>query len=624
MNRSAQPQSTSSVHELERVTIKFAGDSGDGMQLTGTLFSDESALYGNDLATFPDFPAEIRAPAGTVAGVSGFQLQIGSVEIHTPGDEADALVAMNPAAFKANLARIRKGATIVIDKDAWTERDLKKADYDHDPLQTDVVDPFQVIPVPITSLTRECLADTDLDTKTKDRCKNMFALGMMFFVYNRPLKHTEHFIKTKFAKRPKIVEANLRVLKAGHDFANTIEAFSSNYKIEPARIKPGTYRQVSGNRATTYGMLAASVKSGLELFLGTYPITPASDILHDLSKYKEYGAKTVQAEDEIAAICMAIGASFAGDLAYTTTSGPGLDLKAEALGLALNVELPLVVVNVQRGGPSTGLPTKTEQSDLLLALYGRHGESPIPVVAASTPGNCFDYCFMASKIALEYMTPVILLTDGYLANGSEPWLIPDISELPKITPRLAKKDQIDGPYLPFERDEETLARQWAVPGMTGMAHRIGGLEKEDKTGNVSYDPQNHEFMSKIRAEKIARIANMIPDQEIVGADSGDLLVVGWGGTYGSLLTSVTEVQADGKKISLAHFNYINPLPKNTEEIFKGFKKIVVCELNLGQLQKYLTSKFPQFQFLKYNKIQGLPFMIGELKWHFESLLAGGF
>ncbi|MCP5464125.1 MAG: 2-oxoacid:acceptor oxidoreductase subunit alpha [Deltaproteobacteria bacterium] len=608
------------THELERVTIKFAGDSGDGMQLTGTLFSDESALIGNDLATFPDFPAEIRAPAGTVAGVSGFQVQIGAVEIHTPGDEADALVAMNPAALKANLSRIRKGAIVVVDKDSWEERDLKKADYDHDPLQTDVIESYQLVQAPITSLTRETLKDFEMDTKQKDRCKNMFALGMMFWVYGRSFDNTEKYIKQKFAKKPKVVEANLKVLHAGYSYAQTIELFGSTYKVAPASIEPGTYRQISGNKSTVLGMLAASVKSGLDIFLGTYPITPASDILHELSKYKEFGAKTVQAEDEIAGIAMAIGAAFGGDLAFTTTSGPGLALKGEALGLAIMVELPLVVINVQRGGPSTGLPTKTEQSDLLQALYGRHGESPCPVIAASTPGNCFDFAFEAGRIALEHMTPVVYLTDGYLANGSEPWLIPDVNTLPEIKVQKAKEG--DANYLPYDRDEETLVRKWAIPGMKGLAHRIGGLEKQDKTGNVSYDPQNHEFMCKVRAEKVARIANDIPDQKIIGEESGDLLVVGWGGTYGSLLTAVTELQKQGKKISLAHFNYINPLPKNTGDIFKNFKKIVVCELNLGQFQKYLSETF-DYDFLKFNKIQGLPFMIGELKWRFESILSGG-
>ena len=610
------------AHELERVTIKFAGDSGDGMQLTGTLFSDESALFGNDLATFPDFPAEIRAPAGTVAGVSGFQVQIGAIEVHTPGDEADMLVAMNPAALKANMCNIRKGACIIVDIDSWAEKDLKKAEYDENPLETDKLNDYQVIQAPITSLTRECLKDFDLDMKMKDRSKNMFALGMAFWLYNRPLEYTEKYIANKFKKKPVIVEANLKVLQSGYDFAQTIEAFVSNYKVAPASIEPGTYRQISGNLAVAMGMVAAGEKSGRKVFLGSYPITPASDILHDLSKFKEFGVRTVQAEDEIAAICMSIGAAFAGDLAVTTTSGPGLDLKAEALGLAIMMELPLVVVDVQRGGPSTGLPTKTEQSDLMLAMYGRHGESPAPVIAASTPGNCFDFCFEASRIALEYMTPVIFLTDGYIANGSEPWVVKNAEDLPEIKTKLISADT-DGKYLAYKRDEHTFVREWAIPGMPGLEHRLGGLEKQDKTGNVSYDPQNHEFMSKIRAEKVARIAEAIPEQKLIGKDSGDLLVVSWGGTYGSMLTAVTEMQAEGKKISLAHFNYINPLPRNTKDILKSFKQVVVCELNLGQFFKYLRSEFPEIELQKFNKMQGLPFMIGELKWHFESLLSGG-
>lgn len=616
---------TAEVHQLDRVTIKFAGDSGDGMQLTGTLFSDESALFGNDLATFPDFPAEIRAPAGTVAGVSGFQVQIGAIEIHTPGDEADALVAMNPAAFKANISRIRKGATVIVDQDSWEDKDLKKADYDHDPLQTDVIKNFHLIPAPITSLTRAALSEfADMDTKAKDRCKNMFALGMVFWLYNRPVENTEKYLRSKFAKKPMIVDANLKVLHAGHAFAQTIEAFVSNYKISPAKIEAGTYRQISGNLATSLGMVAASVKCGRDLFLGSYPITPASDILHDLSKYKEFGVKTVQAEDEIAAICMAIGASYAGDLGLTTTSGPGLALKGEALGLAIMMELPLVVIDVQRGGPSTGLPTKTEQSDMMMALYGRHGESPCPVIAASTPSNCFDFAFESSRIALEHMTPVIFLTDGYLANGSEPWKIPDSSQLPEIkVPLVTKAPENGEQFLPYKRDPETLARQWAVPGVEGLQHRLGGLEKQDLTGNVSYDPQNHEFMCKVRAEKVARIVNDIPEQTVFGDQTGDLLVVGWGGTYGALLTAVSEMRTKGHKISLAHFNYINPLPKNTKAVLEGFKQVVVCELNLGQFHRYLQAKYPHVVLHKYNKIQGLPFMIGELKWHFESLLSGG-
>lgn len=608
-------------HDLERVTVRFAGDSGDGMQLTGTLFSDESALFGNDLATFPDYPAEIRAPQGTVPGVSSFQVQIGSVEIHTPGDLADALICMNPAAYKANLKRLKKGGVIVVDIDSWKDSDLKKAEYETDPLETHEVEDYKLIKAPITSLTRESLNEFEMDTKLKDRSKNMFALGMVSWLYSRPLDGTIEFLKQKFAKKPKVIDANVKVLHAGYNFAHTLEEFASTYKINPAKVDPGLYRQISGNHAAALGMVAASLKSDRQLVLGSYPITPASDILHELSKYKNFGVKTVQAEDEIAGVCSAIGASYAGALALTTTSGPGLDLKAEAIGLAIIAELPLVIIDIQRGGPSTGLPTKTEQSDLMLALYGRHGESPAPVIAASTPSNCFHYAFQASKIALEHMTPVILLTDGYIANGSEPWIVPNADDLPQIKTRLQKELAEGEDFLPYKRDEKTLARDWAVPGQPGFEHRIGGLEKQDGTGNVSYDPKNHEVMTKLRAEKVARIQAVIPDQEVVGEASGDLLVVGWGGTYGSLLTAVNEVQAKGHKVSMAHFNYMNPLPKNTLDILKSFKKIVVCELNTGQFCTYLQSQFPELGRLeKYNKVQGLPFMVSELTECFENLL----
>ena len=621
MSNAAEVQNQHKVEDLDRVTIRFAGDSGDGMQLTGTLFSDESALLGNDLATFPDYPAEIRAPRGTVAGVSSFQVQIGSVAIHTPGDVADALVCMNPAAFKANIERVRKGGLVICDIDAWKSTDLKKADYETDPLETHVVDDYKIIKAPITALTREALADFEMDTKTKDRSKNMFALGMAFWLYSRPLENTENFLKQKFAKKPEVVDANIKVLHAGYNFANTLEEFASHYKVNEATIKPGLYRQVNGNQATALGFVAASLKADLPLVLGSYPITPASDVLHELSKYKEFGVKTIQAEDEIAAVCSAIGASFAGSFAITTTSGPGLDLKAEAIGLATITELPMVIVDIQRGGPSTGLPTKTEQSDLMLALYGRHGESSIPVVAASTPGNCFDYAVVASKIALERMTPVILLTDGYIANGSEPWIVPQADQIPPIKHRQIQKPNSEDGFLGYKRDEKTLARDWAIPGTPGLEHRIGGLEKQDGTGNVSYDPYNHEKMTQLRAEKIARVVDMIPDQEVVGEAEGDLLVVGWGGTYGSLLTAVSELQAEGKSISLAHFNYINPLPKNTKELLSKFKKVIVCELNCGQFHKYLQSQFPELGRLEqYNKVQGLPFTVSELTARFgESL-----
>lgn len=604
------------VQEIDRVTVRFAGDSGDGMQLTGSLFSDESAMFGNDLTTFPDFPAEIRAPAGTVAGVSSFQVQIGSIEIATPGDEADALIAMNPAALKANLARVRKGGVVVVDIDCWKETDLTKAEYQVDPLTDHTVDNFKLIRAPITSLTREALKDFEFDMKIKDRCKNMFALGMVFWLYNRDFANTEKFIRNMFgAKKPHLVEANIKVLNAGYDFAATLEEFASTYRIAPAQVAPGLYRQITGNQATALGMIAASVQSGHDLVLGSYPITPASDILHELSKHKEFNIRTIQAEDEIAGVCIAIGASFAGALGLTTTSGPGLDLKAEAIGLALSVELPLVVIDVQRGGPSTGLPTKTEQSDLLLALYGRHGESPLPIVAASTPGNCFNFAYEASRLALEHMTPVILLTDGYLANGSEPWLIPDMSQLPPIKSHVVRTKNSDK-FQPFSRDEKTLARPWALPGTPGLEHRIGGLEKQDITGNVSYDPTNHERMTHLRAEKVARIAQTIPLQTVEGAKDAKLLIVGWGGTYGTLHTAVRELNQEGHLVAHMHINYISPLPSNVEQILTQYPNAIVCELNTGQLHKHLRSLFGLADLKKYNRVQGMPFTVSELKNHF--------
>lgn len=608
------------ARELDKVTIRFAGDSGDGMQLTGSLFSEESALFGNDLMTFPDYPSEIRAPAGTVAGVSSFQVQFGNADIMTPGDLADVLVAMNPAALKANLARTRRGGAVILDKDSWAPDDLKTAGYVSDPLTDGSIEDYRAIVAPITSLTREALKDLDIDAKGRERCKNMFALGMMFWLYCRPMTNTENFIREKFAKKPVLVEANRRVLRAGYDFAQTVEEFVSPYRVAPARIESGRYRQVSGNQAVALGMVAAAVKCGRELVLGSYPITPASDILHELVKHKEFGVKTVQAEDEIAGICVAIGASFAGALALTTTSGPGLDLKSEAMGLAVMAELPLVIVNVQRGGPSTGLPTKTEQSDLMQALYGRHGESPMPVIAASTPSDCFFYAFESARIALEHMTPVILLTDGYLANGSEPWKIPDVASLPAIKTRLVS---VEAPgFKPYRRDEITLARDWAIPGTRGLEHRIGGLEKQDVSGNVSCEPENHERMVRVRAEKVARIALDIPLQEVFGEPAENLLVVGWGGTYGALRTAVQELIAEGESVSLAHVRYINPLPRNFGNVITSYGQVIVCELNTGQFHRYLLSLFPLSNVRKYNKIQGLPFSVEELKDVFRRILRG--
>jgi len=604
--------------ELDKVVIKFAGDSGDGMQLTGTQFTDTSALLGNDLATFPDFPAEIRAPQGTVAGVSGFQVHIGNTEINTPGDTADVLIAMNPAALKANRNWIKNGGTIIVNIDAFSKRDIEKAGYKNNPLEDGTFESYNLVQAPITTLTRESLKDSGLDSKSMGRSKNMFALGIVYWMFSRPMEQTENFLKMKFAKKPEIIDANIKALHAGHNFAETIEALPSSYTVLKANISKGIYRNIMGNQATAWGFIAAAEKAEKELFLGSYPITPATDILHELAKHKNLGVKTFQAEDEIAAICSAIGASFAGALAITTTSGPGLALKGEALGLAMITELPLVVVNVQRGGPSTGLPTKTEQSDLFQALYGRNGESPVVVVAASTPSNCFEWAYESSRIALEHNTPVVLLTDGYLGNGAEPWKIKSVKEMQNITPLVAVEGE---EYQPYERSSSTLARKHAVPGTPGLEHRLGGLEKDALTGDVSYDPDNHEEMCTVRAEKVEKITEFIPNQEVFGDEKGDVLVVGWGGTYGHLYSAVKQLREEGKDVTLAHFNYINPLPKNTADIFKNFNTIIVCEINKGQFANYLRMKHPKFKYKQFNRVQGLPFQTTELKEHFKTLLS---
>ncbi|MDG1728268.1 MAG: 2-oxoacid:acceptor oxidoreductase subunit alpha [Algibacter sp.] len=606
---------------LEAVVIRFVGDSGDGMQLTGTQFSDTSAMIGNDVSTFPNYPSEIRAPQGSLYGVSGFQVHIGSVEISTPGDDVDLLVAMNPAGLKTNLYAVKPGHTIIIDTDSFSKKNLEKAKYETNPLEDGSLDNYRVIEVAISSLTKEALKDVEgLDNKTITRSKNMFALGIVYWMYDRSTDHTIDFFNKKFASKPHLIEANTKVLNTGFYFAETLELIPNSYTISPASMPAGTYRIISGNTATAWGFLAAAEKSGIELFLGSYPITPATDILHELVKHKHFGVKAFQAEDEIAGITSAIGASFAGDLAITTTSGPGLALKSEALGLAMMVELPLVVVNVQRGGPSTGLPTKTEQSDLLQAMYGRNGESPVIVMAASTPSDCFKYAYEAAKLALEHMTPVILLTDGYIANGSEPWLIKSVAEMPEI--KNNRINEVKENWHPYDRDKETLARDWAVPGTFGLEHRIGGLEKDKITGDVSHVPENHEYMTKIRAEKIKRVENYIPELETEFAKTGDLLVVGWGGTYGSLHSAVKQLNEKGyDKIGYAHFNYINPLPKNTEAILRQFKKIVVCELNNGQFASILKMNFNKYDFLQFNKIQGLPFGNTELTEKFKHLLS---
>jgi len=600
----------SQVIKREEVVIRFSGDSGDGMQLTGTLFSDTAALYGNDLSTFPDYPAEIRAPQGTVGGVSGFQVHMGHSEINTPGDYADVLVAMNPAAIKANARWVRPGGTIIFDKDNFTDKNIEKAGYQSNPIAEEKLDNYNIIAAPISSMVKEALKDFGLEPKSVLRTKNMFALGMVYWLFSRKLKYTEQYFDKKFVKRPEIAEANKVALRSGYYYAETIEALNPVIKIEPAQNAKGTYRNICGNVATSWGFLAAAEKAGLKVFIGSYPITPASGILEEMAARKDLGVKSFQAEDEIAGICTALGASFAGYLAVTSTSGPGLALKSEAIGLAVMAELPIVIVNVQRGGPSTGLPTKTEQTDLMQAIFGRNGECPVVVIAASAPADCFHFAYEAAKIALEHMTPVLLLSDSYLANSSEPWKIPEMSELPEIKPPFADKKEI--PFLPYKRNCETLARSWAIPGTPGLEHRIGGLEKTLR-GTVSYGPENHEMMVKLRADKVARVADKIPDLSVFGEKSGDLLVVGWGGSQGYLMTAVRELQAEGYKISLVNFNYINPLPKNVREIFSKFKKIIVAELNMGQFADYLRIKYQEFSYQQINKIQGLPFTINEIK-----------
>jgi 2-oxoglutarate ferredoxin oxidoreductase subunit alpha len=607
-----------SIIELDDVVVKFAGDSGDGMQLTGSQFSDTSAFVGNDLSTFPDYPSEIRAPQGTVAGVSGYQVHIGHKDVSTPGDLADVLVAMNPAALKTNMKWLKPGATVIIDIDSFDQKNFNKAEYVNNPLEDGTLEGYNVVKAPITSLTRTITKEYGLDVKTADKTKNQFVAGILFWLFNRDLKIGENFIQKKFKKNQDLVNANIAVLQGGYNYSETIEAMSTTFLVNPAKNKKGLYRNISGNIATSWGLLAASEKSGCELFLGSYPITPATEILQELASRKHLGAITFQAEDEIAGICSAIGASFTGKLAVTSTSGPGLALKGEAIGLAVITELPIVIVNVQRGGPSTGLPTKTEQADLMQALYGRSGESPLIIIAATTPANCFNYAYEAAKLSLEHMTPVILLTDGYLANGSELWQIPEMKNMPEIKPPKVK-DNFEG-YMPYIRDTETLARFWAVPGQEGLRHRVGGLEKADKTGEVSHDPLNHQVMVGLRQEKVNRVANYIADQEILGEKDADLLVIGWGGTFGAIYSAVKELQEEGRSISLAQFSHISPLPKNTEDILRHAKKRVICELNLGQFALYLRSKFPQYEYTQYNKIQGLPFMISELKTKFRELL----
>ena len=598
------------VIDTKDVVIRFAGDSGDGMQLTGSLFADMSAIFGNELSTFPDYPAEIRAPHGTVSGVSGFQVHIGSEHITTPGDFCDLLVAMNPAALKANAKWLKRTAMVLVDSDTFDEEGLKRAGLKtDDPIRELYIEDRTIIVAPITTLTHESLKDSGLDKKTIDKCKNMFTLGMACFIYNRPMEYIFEYLERKFGKKkPQLIEPNKKVLKDGYNYAANIQAIPNTYNIEPAHQPKGLYRNITGNQATAWGLLAAAEKANLPLFCGSYPITPATGILEELAVHKSLGAKTLQAEDEIAGICTAIGAAFAGNLAVTTTSGPGLSLKSEALGLAVMTELPLVIVDVQRAGPSTGIPTKTEQTDLNQALYGRNGECPMVVMAAHSPAGCFDAAFNAAKIALEHMTPVLLLTEGFLGNGSEPWHIPSMKDYPKIVPPFA---QPNTEYKPFQRDPETLARRWAVPGMAGCEHRVGGLEK-NHDGVLSSDPQNHAMMVREREEKVQRVANYIPELEVNGAENGKLLVVGWGGTYGHLLSAVQDVRKEGIDVSFVHFDYIMPLPRNTEEVFRKFDKILVCELNNGHFVNYLRGVMPQFKYEQYNKVQGQPFLVQEI------------
>jgi 2-oxoglutarate/2-oxoacid ferredoxin oxidoreductase subunit alpha len=600
------------VEQLERVVIRFAGDSGDGMQLTGDRFTSETAVFGNDLATLPDFPAEIRAPAGSLPGVSGFQVHFADHDILTPGDEPGVLVAMNPAALKVNLGDLAKGGTVIANTDAFNERNLQKAGYDSNPLEDGSLADFHLHPVALSSMTVEALKGIDgVTPREAERSKNFFALGLMSWLYNRPVEGTIGFIEGKFAQRPEIVEANTRAFKAGWNYGETSEDFAVSYEIAPAPSAPGTYRQVSGNTALTYGLVAASKLSGLPLFLGAYPITPASDVLEQLAQLKEFGVRTFQAEDEIAASGAALGAAFGGALGVTTSAGPGIVLKSETVGLAVTLELPLVIVDVQRAGPSTGMPTKPEQADLLMVLFGRNSESPVPVVAAATPSGCFDAAIEAVRIAVKYRTPVFLLSDAYLANGSEPWLIPDVAGLPAIDAEFATERNDGDRFLPYKRDVATLARPWAIPGTPGLEHRIGGLEKEDETGNVSYDPENHDHMVRLRAAKVAGIAADIPELDVDAPDGADTLVLGWGSTYGAIGAAARRVRATGRKVATAHLRYLNPFPRNTGDVVRAYEKILIPEMNLGQLRMLIRAQF-LVDAVGYNKVRGRPFRAAEL------------
>ncbi len=612
------------VVELDRVIVRFAGDSGDGMQLVGDRFTNLSAAFGNDLSTLPDFPAEIRAPAGTLPGVSAFQVHISDHDIVTPGDYPDVLVAMNPAALKSNLVHMQKGATLIVNSDAFEERNLAKAGYESNPLEDGGLNDYTVYKIPMTSITIEATKPTGAKPRDAERAKNFFALGIVSWMYSRPIEPTLSWIETRFSAKPELAQVNTLAFKAGVNFGETTEIFGHAYKVNPAPLEPGTYINVTGNTALAWGLIAAGRLSGLDIFLGSYPITPASDILHELSKHKNFGVRTLQAEDEIAGVGAALGASFGGMLGVTTTSGPGMDLKAETVGLALQLELPLVIVDVQRGGPSTGLPTKSEQSDLLMALYGRHGESPLPIVAAKTPSDCFFAAIEAARLAIKYRTPVILLADGYLANGAEPWRLPDCDKLEKIDPNFAilpnGSDSTGSPvFLPYLRDPETLARPWAPPGIAGLEHRIGGLEKADVTGNVSYDPENHEHMIKLRAAKVAGIANELSPLEVDDPDSAKVLIIGWGSTYGAITGAVRRIRARKGAVAYVHLTHMNPLPSDLGTIISRYENIIVPELNTGQLSKVLRAQY-SIKTIDVNKIQAQPFKVAELEEAIEQVV----
>ncbi len=609
------------VTTLEKVVVRFSGDSGDGMQLTGTIFSNLSAIFGNEISTFPDYPAEVRAPQGTLSGVSGFQVHLGSRKIFTPGDKADVLVAMNPAALKVNVKHLKQNAIVLIDTDSFKKSDLEKALFTTDDPFTELgLTGVQVVAAPISTMVKDGLADFGLDNKSALRCKNMFALGLVCWLFERPLEEAMHMLQTKFAKKPVIAQANIKALTDGYNYGHNIHASVSTYRIESKKAAPGIYMDVNGNKATSYGLIAAAEKAGLQLFLGSYPITPATDILHELSKRKDLNVITVQAEDEIAGVCTAIGASFAGCLAATSTSGPGLALKSEAIGLAVIAELPLVVIDVQRGGPSTGMPTKSEQTDLLQALYGRNGECPAVVLAAATPTDCFDAAYWAGKLAVEHMTPVILLTDAFIANGSSAWRLPDLENYPEIKPNRVSNYKEDKVWKPYRRDKETFVRYWAIPGMEGYMHRLGGLEKDYDTSAISTDPANHQKMVKTRQAKIDKIADFIPEVEVIGDEDADLLIVGWGGTYGHLYEAMEIMHEQNKKVALAHFRFINPLPKNTAAVLSKYKKVVVAEQNNGQFANYLRSKVDGFTPYKFDRIKGQPFIVARLVEEFTKIL----